>query len=297
MDLPRRTVLLIGLGTLATGCASSNSPERSTAPTTPTTPTTSATPATSGTAVPSPKAAPLPAIRRWAASPNDKAPECKTVAVRHIERAGTSATTATEVIDAQYGGLIADSASVLVVTRSWRRTATRLVAGGRTFDVRLTRHGSTWRVDAVHPSTPGAPLVRPSALARRVLTSERIDLPPAARADVQAGTIHTSVLVALLALARSHQFGVSVLRSGHPLHVFGTDRLSDHPQGRAFDTWRIDGHAVVDPRTSRALVSEYMHAAAAAGSYNVGGPYLLGSAPQWFSDDTHHDHVHAGFAT
>ena len=38
-----------------------------------------------------------------------------------------------------------------------------------------------------------------------------------------------------------------------------------------------------------------MHAVAAAGSYNVGGPYLLGAAPQWFSDDTHHDHVHAGF--
>jgi len=44
-------------------------------------------------------------------------------------------------------------------------------------------------------------------------------------------------------------------------------------------------------------VTEYMHAAAEAGSYNVGGPYLLGSAPQWFSDRTHHDHVHAGFLT
>ena len=114
---------------------------------------------------------------------------------------------------------------------------------------------------------------------------------------MQSGTIHTSVLMAMLALARSHHLGISVLRSGHPLHVFGTDRLSDHPQGRAFDTWRIDGHAVVDPRTSRALVTEYMHAVAAAGSYNIGGPYLLGTAPQWFSDDTHHDHVHAGFAT
>ena len=37
-------------------------------------------------------------------------------------------------------------------------------------------------------------------------------------------------------------------------------------------------------------------AVTAAGSYNTGGPVLLGSAPQWFSDDTHHDHVHAGFA-
>ncbi len=53
---------------------------------------------------------------------------------------------------------------------------------------------------------------------------------------------------------------------------------------------------MVDPRTPEALVVEYMQAVAAAGSYNVGGPYLLGAGPQWFSDDTHHDHVHAGFA-
>ncbi len=105
------------------------------------------------------------------------------------------------------------------------------------------------------------------------------------------------MLAALLTVARTHRPTVSVIRSGHPLFVFGTTRLSDHPQGRAFDTWAIDGHAVVDPRTPRALVEDYMHAVAAAGSYNVGGPYLLGSAPQWFSDDTHHDHVHAGFAT
>ena len=40
-----------------------------------------------------------------------------------------------------------------------------------------------------------------------------------------------------------------------------------------------------------------MEAAAAAGAYNLGAPYLLGAAPQYFSDNTHHDHVHAGFAT
>jgi hypothetical protein len=40
-----------------------------------------------------------------------------------------------------------------------------------------------------------------------------------------------------------------------------------------------------------------MRDAADAGSYNVGGPYLLpGTGNQYFSDPTHHDHVHAGFA-
>ena len=84
------------------------------------------------------------------------------------------------------------------------------------------------------------------------------------------------MLAGLLTVARTHRPTVSVIRSGHPLFVFGTTALSDHPQGRAFDTWAIDGHAVVDPRTPRRLVEDYMHAVAAAGSYNVGGPYLLG---------------------
>ncbi|MGN5381685.1 hypothetical protein ACQ4WX_45170 [Streptomyces lasalocidi] len=42
-----------------------------------------------------------------------------------------------------------------------------------------------------------------------------------------------------------------------------------------------------------------MRDAAAAGSYNVGGPVLLsgGGPDHFFSDATHHDHVHVGFRT
>jgi hypothetical protein len=60
----------------------------------------------------------------------------------------------------------------------------------------------------------------------------------------------------ILAVARQYRIGVSVVRSGHPKYVFGTTRLSDHPRGRAFDTWRIDGHAVVDKATPKGLVVE-----------------------------------------
>jgi hypothetical protein len=214
-----------------------------------------------------------------------------------VERDGTGPDTAVQVVDAQYGGLLSDTASVLVVTRSWLRSHDRVVPGGHTYDVRLSRVGTAWRVTAVHTSQPGPTSRSLGSAARRVLASDRIHLPPAAAGDVASGRVHDSVLTALLAVARSHRPSVSVVRSGHPLYVFGTTRPSDHPLGRAFDTWAIDGHPVVDPRTPRALVEEYMHAVAAAGSYNVGGPYLLGSAPQWFSDATHHDHVHAGFAT
>jgi hypothetical protein len=224
-------------------------------------------------------------------------PAAKLAAVARIEDLGDDASHRVEVLDVQYGGLLATTASVLVVCRSVSLRAGRLVSDGHTFDVRLSLRGGRWRVTAVHPSRPGPPAANLTVAARRVLADRRVDLPPAAAADVASGQVHDSVLEAMLTVARRWPIGVSVVRSGHPLDVFGTNRPSDHPLGRAFDTWRIAGRAVVHPSTPRGLVRAYMEALAAAGSYNVGGPLLLGSAPQFFSDRTHHDHVHAGFAT
>jgi hypothetical protein len=264
---------------------STSHPTHPTTPTTPTTPTSSPTPPD------------LPTVTAWRPDPNDLAPLCKLTAVRRVEAAGNGPNHAVQVIDAQYGGLLTEAASVLVVTRSWTRRGGRIIPDGHTFDVRLSRTAAGWRVTEVHPSHPGGPAATLTPTARRVLASDRIVLPPAGTLDVRSGNIHDSVLDAMLTMSASYRIHVSVVRTGHPLYVFGTDRLSDHPQGRAFDTWAIDGKAVVDARTPRSLVEDYMHAAADAGSYNVGGPYLLGAAPQWFSDDTHHDHVHVGFAT
>jgi len=200
------------------------------------------------------------------------------------------------VIDAQYGGILPDAASVLVVCRQWRAAGRSVTDGGTTVDVRLSRTGGRWHVTALHPAHPGRLKLPPSPLATAVLTNHHIDLPPASAADLRSGRVHDSVSRALLDLAETYRIGVSVIRSGHPIYVFGTNRLRDHPRGRAFDTWNIDGHAVVDPTTPRRLIIGYMHDAAAAGSYNVGGPYLLaGPGNQYFSDATHHDHVHAGF--
>ncbi|MEE4545167.1 hypothetical protein V2S66_24760 [Streptomyces sp. V4-01] len=200
------------------------------------------------------------------------------------------------VIDAQYGGILTDSASVLVVCSQATRSGSTVRHGGTTVDVRLSRTSSGWRVTALHPARPGPPTT-PTGPARQVLADPRIELPPASAADVRSGRVHATVLRAMLELAGPYRISVSVVRSGHPLDVFGTDRPSDHPKGRAFDVWRVDGHRVVDPATSRALVTRFMRAAAAAGSYNVGGPVLLtgGAAGQFFSDATHHDHVHVGF--
>ncbi|MFG3228548.1 hypothetical protein ACGF07_27735 [Kitasatospora sp. NPDC048194] len=202
-----------------------------------------------------------------------------------------------EVIDAQYGGILADSASVLVVCRQWTRASDGSVAeGGTTVDVRLSRAEPRWTVTALHPAEPGAAAASPGAAVAGVLAQPRIELPPAAAADLRSGAVHDSVLTAMLRLAGPYSLTVSVVRSGHPLDVFGTTRPSDHPLGRAFDVWRIDGRAVVDPATPRQLIESFMRDAAAAGSYNVGGPLAIaGAGNQFFTDDTHHDHVHVGF--
>lgn len=201
-----------------------------------------------------------------------------------------------EVIDAQYGGILSDTASVLVPCRSFTLADSRVVTGGTTVDVRLTKTQGTWRVTAMHPAQPGKATTQLSPAARQVLSNARIALPPASAADIRSGQVHESVLAAMLELAGTYRIGVSVIRSGHPINVFGTDRPSDHPRGRAFDTWQIDGRAVVDPATPRALVTSYMRATESLGSYNVGGPYQL-PGPAYFSDRTHHDHIHAGFSS
>jgi hypothetical protein len=49
----------------------------------------------------------------------------------------------------------------------------------------------------------------------------------------------------MLELARTYRIGISVIRSGHPINVFGTNRPSDHPRGRAFDGSPASGEAGV----------------------------------------------------
>ena len=300
-------MLLAGAGALLTGCTSerhrsrTGASPRASAMATPSasrSASPSASPSAASATSPSASARPSPpGFAAWEPNPDDFDPRCKLTAVRTIETRLRRAGTSVLVLDAQYGGLLTTSASVLVVTRTWRRHAGRVDHGGATYDVRLSRGSSGWRVTAVHPSHPGPASRRLTRDEEAVLRSDRIVLPPAAEADVRSGQVHESVLAAMLRVAERYRVGVSVVRSGHPTYVFGTDRLSDHPRGRAFDTFRIDERLVVDRRTPKRLVVGYMEAVARAGSYNVGGPYLLGAAPQWFSDRTHHDHVHAGFTT
>lgn len=188
----------------------------------------------------------------------------------------------------QYFGYLPPDASILV-------EADLVHDGGTTYDVRISQARERWRVDSVIAAEPAPPLPDPGALIRRVLRSDRLTLPRAGRADVAAGVISQAVLRSMLAVAARHRIGISVLRSAHPVHVFGTARRSNHADGLAYDIGRIDGRLVVDPGAAD-LVHEVMQMAAGTGAYQVGGPDDLDDGgSQYFSDATHSDHVHVGF--
>ena len=285
--------------------------------------TTPSTPAT-----PTVRSAALPEAHAWTARSGEVAPAVKRVATTLLETLGTwshgqgdlasararltrtgydpalaselttllgvGTDAVVAVRDAQYGGILSTTASVLVVVDQWRLTSDGAVhAGGTTVDVRLEKASPHWRVAAVHPAAPGLPTSSLTRSARQVLSDTRIRLPHAAHADVSAGRVHDTVLGLLLAMAQQHVVDVSVLRSGHPLLVFGTSRSSDHPKGGAVDVWAHDGKPLVVP-ANHTLAASAMRFAVAHGAYNVGGPVLLpGSA--YFSDRTHQDHIHLGY--
>ena len=145
------------------------------------------------------------------------------------------------------------------------------------------------------PGRNPPPLGRPGAAVTGLLANPRLHLPVAARADLRSGTISPGVVAALSGLLARAVVDVSVIRSGHPLYVFGTNRFSDHPRGHAVDIWAVDGRPVVDP-ANRALVESTMRLGIAWGAYQVGGPVDLdGGGSLYFSDNTHHDHIHMGF--
>jgi hypothetical protein len=334
----RRTFLRVGLVgglTVLAGCAASTgrpAVHPTTAAPKPTGQPTTAAPSGSPTVAGSPSAE-LPDAAPWVARAGEVHPAVKRRALSALETIGTwgaagggSAAAAaarlralgvesalaaqagpllggeqaavTRVVDAQYGGILASSSSVLAVLEQWRLDADgHLRKGGTTFDVRLVAASPRWRITELRPASPGPAASRLPASASAVLASTRIRLPHAARADIAANQVHASVLGALLALGQRYVVDVSIVRSGHPIYVFGTSRRSDHPRGRAVDIWALDDRRVVDP-ANRAFVERAMRVAASVGPYQVGGPVDLdGAGLQYFSDQTHQDHLHLGFRT
>ena len=163
----------------------------------------------------------------------------------------------------QYFGYQPSSASILV-------EADFAGGGGTTYEVQISQTSEGWRSDAAIPATSAPPVPDPGPWARRVLSSDRIALPPAGRVDVAAGLVSDVVLRSMLEVAEQHRIGISVLISAHPVQIFATNGRNNHRDGLAYDIGTIDGQ--------------------------VGGPDDLDAGgAQCFSDPTDGDHVHVGF--
>lgn len=266
-------------------------------------------------------------IKPYAVLPGEVEPACKVAAVRALEAALTwrdgqaglaaaqrrvkalgvengavaqlapllkeAAWSSLRVTYPQYGGLLANSASVMVVCEQFRpgNAPQRSI----TVDARLVRRNGAWTVTDLLLSAAPPPAPQLSDVARQALARDRIVLPATARQDVESGLVDDLVLTMLLELSQRWRLDVLVFSTGHPFNVFGTDRQSNHTRGRAVDVWAIDGIPVIDQ--DRAPWRAAMEAAAAVGATEIGGPQDIDRVRgrPYFADPVHQDHLHIGF--
>lgn len=203
-----------------------------------------------------------------------------------------------EIVYPQLGGLTDGRASVMVVLRQ------RLLAEGafsevtRTVDVRLDLIEGTWRPIAID-SVGGDPVEPPDDVPPPIgalVSHPTVDLPDSARWDLYAGLVDPRVVELLLALAEDHELGITVLASGHPANVFGTERTSNHTRGRGVDIWSIDRTAVVDQRGLGSPLRDLVERLAGEGVTELGSPYDLdGPGGVMFTNIVHQDHLHLAF--
>lgn len=323
--LGRRAILAVGvLGALGACARGEDAPSAAR----PATSGASATPS----ATPPPVA--LPAQPAYEALPGEVEPSCKVAAARVLESAltwapetggsagaaarlrsagqppaiaadlrsllGDAVASSLRVVYPQYGGLSAGqtSASVMIAAEQALRPkpGAAVVTRGLTVDVRLTRTGKAWRATSVDvPALPGRAGTSTNAI-RNVLGSPNLELPEAARHDVESGVVDDRVLSLLTELASRWKLHVLVLKSGHPRNVFPTDRVSNHTRGLAVDIWKINDVPVIE--RDRSPWQAVMKAAAALGANEIGGPKDLDRAARgkpYFTNAVHQDHIHLGF--
>lgn len=204
-----------------------------------------------------------------------------------------------QVLYPQLGGARDDKASVMVVVEQQYPTDGEIHTVTRTLDVRLEQQdGGGWRFTGLASigGEPTPPAADQSPAERAVLSDDRIVLPDSARWDLEDGEA-SPVLVNLMSrMADRTPYDVVSLSSGHPFHVFGTDRQSKHTMGRAVDVYLLDGDRIVDLReegsTAHELV-EWLYEQPEVSE--VGSPWALDDfGGRSFTDVVHQDHIHVG---
>jgi hypothetical protein len=200
-----------------------------------------------------------------------------------------------QVVYPQLGGLTNERTSVMVVTR-------QTVGSGsepefsvvRTLDIRLIMGEADWEFDALASAGGAFGSVEDLELAHAVAADPRIEMPDSARLDILGGEVSPVLLELMSDLADISPYGVTVMATGHPYHVFETNRVSHHTGGRAIDIFRVGDRHVIDDRdggsATRVLVQRLWEDPRVV---QVGSPWDIDGGPgRSFANVVHQDHIH-----
>lgn len=201
-----------------------------------------------------------------------------------------------EVIYPQLGGLNSERTSVMVVTRQTVGSGSQAeFSVVRTLDIRLARTPSGWTFDFLSSAGGTFDGLEDFTSAHAVATDPRITMPDSARLDILSGLVSAKLLDVMAELADQTPYEVVTLATGHPHHVFDTDRVSHHTVGQAVDINRIGDRLVIDDRepdsATRAIVGWlYDHPEV----HQVGSPWDIDGpeSRRSFTDAVHQDHIH-----
>ncbi|MCJ7724819.1 MAG: hypothetical protein MUP76_00305 [Acidimicrobiia bacterium] len=205
-----------------------------------------------------------------------------------------------EVVYPQLGGLKNGRVSVLVVARQTVGSGSEVdFSVVRTLDVRLIQGESGWEFDELASAGGVFHDLEGLALAHAVALDPRIEMSDSARLDILGGDVSPVLLQLMADLADVTTYGITVMSTGHPYHVFETDRVSHHTLGRAIDIHRVDGTLVVDDRdgdSSAMAIVEWLWANPDV--IQVGSPWDLDGPEdaRSFTDVVHQDHIHVAVA-
>ena len=200
-----------------------------------------------------------------------------------------------EVLYPQMGGLTSEKTSIMVVTRQTVGTGSEPeFTVVRTLDIRLVMGPTGWEFEALASAGGAFEDVEDLQLAHAVAADPRIEMPDSARLDILAGEVSPVLLSLMSEIADITPYGITVMATGHPYHVFETNLVSHHSVGRAIDINRVGGRHVIDDREpsseTRALVQWLWENSEVV---QVGSPWDIDSGPtRSFANTVHQDHIH-----
>ncbi|WP_051324069.1 NHLP-related RiPP peptide [Candidatus Solirubrobacter pratensis] len=134
----------------------------------------------------------------------------------------------------------------------------------------------------------------PSPEAAAVLKDPNITLDANGEQDLGSGKMDPRTAAIMLALAKDHKLTISSTFSDHPASTAGGS-VSNHTLGRGFDIATIDGQPVNSGSpVAREVAAALSELDPSIRPTEVGTPFPI-SAPGYFTDAGHQDHIHVAF--